>query len=76
MGIDEYEQTALGRLPQHELNLVDIAQVDELWRTTLVKLARRDLAVDHDRAMADEDADGVEALLLNKVEQPVHTPLL
>ena len=34
------------------------------------------LAVDHDSAVIDKNADGVEALFGDEVKQPVHAPLL
>ena len=58
---------SIGWHAHHELELIKIAQVDELGRASLVKLARRNFAIDHHGPVIDKDADGVKTLLLDEV---------
>ena len=53
-----------------------LANYRKVHLSRVLKSARRDLAIDQDGVVADQDADGIEALLLDEIEQPIHAPLL
>ena len=70
--IHHNEKPPLSSLIHHEFKHVSVTQVDELGVHALIECSLVDLAVDEDRVVIQKQADGIEALLGDEVQQLVH----